>query len=120
MDPIPDLDALRTHLDSLAARDLIVWLSPPGRGRMLTHGLLPEEKLAKVRSQVGLAATSVAQATDIHSLPLSDDEPTRIEVSRTDISDEAHTLANRVAALESELAQVLRRLAVLEEAAGEG
>lgn len=119
MDPIPDLDALRTHLDSLAARDLIVWLSPPGRGRMLTHGLLPEEKLAKVRSQVGLAATAVAQATDVHSLPLGD-EPTRAAVGRDDIRDGADTLANRVAALESELAQVLRRLAVLEEATGEG
>jgi hypothetical protein len=40
----------------MAARNLIVWLSAPGRGRMLTHGLLPEEKLEKVRSQVGLSA----------------------------------------------------------------
>ena len=40
---------LRGHLDRLASRGLVVWLSPPGRGRMLTHGLLPPEKLDKVR-----------------------------------------------------------------------
>lgn len=53
MDEIPDLTALRRHLDALAARGLVVWLTPPGRGRMLTHGLLPPEKLEKVRAQVG-------------------------------------------------------------------
>ena len=58
MDPIADLDVLRGHLDALAARGLVVWLSPPGRGRMLTHGLLPAEKLEKVRSQLGTAAAA--------------------------------------------------------------
>ncbi len=52
MDDIPDLPALRRHLDALAARGLVVWLTPPGRGRMLTHGLLPPEKLEKVRATV--------------------------------------------------------------------
>ena len=65
MDEIPDLDVLRQHLDRLAERGLVVWLSPPGRGRMLTHGLLPPEKLEKVRSQLGMgggAAAGVAAA----------------------------------------------------------
>lgn len=52
MDDIPDLPTLRRHLDALAARGLVVWLTPPGRGRMLTHGLLPPEKLEKVRAAV--------------------------------------------------------------------
>jgi uncharacterized protein YceH (UPF0502 family) len=55
MDEIADLPTLRRHLDALAARGLVVWLSPPGRGRMLTHGLLPPEKLEKVRAEVGQA-----------------------------------------------------------------
>jgi uncharacterized protein YceH (UPF0502 family) len=62
MDPIPDLDELRRHLDSLAARGLVVWLSPPGRGRMLTHGLLPPEKLEKVRMQLGPRAEPAVPA----------------------------------------------------------
>jgi uncharacterized protein YceH (UPF0502 family) len=55
MDDIPDLPTLRRHLDALATRKLVVWLTPPGRGRMLTHGLLPPEKLEKVRAQVAAA-----------------------------------------------------------------
>jgi uncharacterized protein YceH (UPF0502 family) len=53
LDPIDDLPTLRGYLDALADRGLVVWLSPPGRGRMLTHGLLPPEKLEKVRAELG-------------------------------------------------------------------
>jgi uncharacterized protein YceH (UPF0502 family) len=60
MDEIPDLSTLRAHLDRLAERGLVVWLAPPGRGRMLTHGLLPEEKLEKVRRELGTAAAKPA------------------------------------------------------------
>ena len=49
MDLIPDLKSLRTHLDVLAARGLVVWLSPLGRGRLLTHGLLTPAELADVQ-----------------------------------------------------------------------
>ena len=49
MDLIPDLKSLRTHLDVLAARGLVVWRSPPGRGRLLTHGLLTPAELADVQ-----------------------------------------------------------------------
>jgi len=126
MDPIPDLDSLRTHLDALAARGLVVWLSPPGRGRMLTHGLLPAEKLEKVRSQVGLSATVAGQT----AAPLGHDErdaagedaPRVVPVMRDDRrSDEDRTpaaLADRVTGLERQLAQVLERLAALEGSDG--
>lgn len=89
MDEIPDLNALRSHLDKLAARGLVVWLSPPGRGRMLTHGLLPEEKLDKVRREVGaaLAAGPVAK-------PAAAD------------SSEVAALKQRIAELEAEVAQL--------------
>ena len=114
MDPIPDLDTLRTFLDSLAARDLIVWLSPPGRGRMLTHGLLPDEKLEKVRSQVGLAA--VAAGVDAAGDETSGErEPAA--GTRAGAKAVTESLADRVARLESELADVRARLTELERAA---
>ena len=110
MDPIPDLDALRGHLDQLAGRGLVVWLSPPGRGRMLTHGLLPAEKLEKVRAavgatvQAGVAATpSAAEADDDDRPPPG---PTRA------------ALEARVAEIERELAAVRERLATLERDLG--
>jgi uncharacterized protein YceH (UPF0502 family) len=93
MDEIPDLTTLRGHLDKLAARGLVVWLSPPGRGRMLTHGLLPEEKLEKVRREVGavLAAGPAAK-------PVAAD------------SAEVAALKQRIAELEAELADLRSRL----------
>ncbi|MFM8953065.1 MAG: YceH family protein [Planctomycetaceae bacterium] len=94
MDPIADLDILRGFLDRLAAQGLVVWLSPPGRGRMLTHGLLPAEKLEKVRSQVGMAvAADTAAAAES---PRSDDRIARLEAEVAD-------LVARLTSLEQEL-----------------
>jgi len=122
MDPIPDLDALRTHLDAMASRNLIVWLSPPGRGRMLTHGLLPEEKLEKVRSQAGLSAAASSQAPiggDAGtSRPETVGDSRAVGHSRDGTGAGAESLADRVARLESELAEVRERLAELERALG--
>jgi uncharacterized protein YceH (UPF0502 family) len=107
MDPIPDLDLLRAHLDSLAAKGLVVWLSPPGRGRMLTHGLLPPEKLEKVRSQIGTADQPTATAETVST-------ETRPTAEKPRPSAE-HSLEARLAAVERQLAEVVARLADLEQ-----
>jgi uncharacterized protein YceH (UPF0502 family) len=108
MDPIPDLDALRGHLDGLAARGLVVWLSPPGRGRMLTHGLLPPEKLEKVRAELGVAAAGVGTV---------DAEPAATRDRETGVVGrpaEAE-LAARVSALEAEVAALRELILALPE-----
>ena len=51
MDPIADLTALRPILDSLAAKKLIVSLTPPGRGHVLTHALYQPQELEKLRRE---------------------------------------------------------------------
>jgi uncharacterized protein YceH (UPF0502 family) len=110
MDPIPDLDVLRGHLDRLAARGLVVWLSPPGRGRMLTHGLLPAEKLEKVRSQLGIAGggpqASPAGAATV-DVTAVDERPAAPPAAASD-------LESRVARLEEALAAALARLDALD------
>src|SRR3954471_7808735 len=60
MEPFPDLASLQTVLESLAARDLVVYLSPPGqkRGVMVTHGLYPPQELEKVRQVFAQAAAA--------------------------------------------------------------
>ncbi len=93
MDEIPDLTTLRTHLDRLAERGLVIWLSPPGRGRMLTHGLLPEEKLEKVRRELGTAAATKPAPP----------------AGRSD-GGQVAALQARIAELESEVAELRRRL----------
>jgi len=109
MDPIPDLDTLRGHLDALAARGLVVWLSPPGRGRMLTHGLLPPEKLEKVRAGLGMAATAAEHAAS--SVPSASPAAMPSDGVAGAASD---GLAARVRDLEEAVADLRERLAALE------
>jgi uncharacterized protein YceH (UPF0502 family) len=106
MDPIPDLDVLRQHLDRLAARDLVVWLSPAGRGRLLTHGLLPPETLAKVRAALGqVAGPAAAVDHDVGAGAGPHDAPA---------ATTAPTPGDRLAALETEIASLRGRVAALE------
>ena len=53
MEPLPDLAALQAILDSLAAKDLVVYLSPPGvrRGVVVTHNLYPPNELERERAR---------------------------------------------------------------------
>ena len=118
MDPIPDLDVLRGHLDRLADRGLVVWLSPPGRGRMLTHGLLPAEKLEKVRMQLGMAGAAAAAQPAPAAVAADEDErpaPFVAEVAASrPAAIVADALAARVTELERTVADLRDRLARLE------
>ncbi len=108
MDEISDLTTLRKHLDRLAERGLIIWLSPPGRGRMLTHGLLPEEKLEKVRREIGIAAAAAATAVPKTSA--------KHEASNT---NEVALLHQRIAELEAEVASLQAEVASLKAQLGQ-
>ena len=137
MDPIPDLDTLRVHLDRLAERGLVIWLSPPGRGRMLTHGLLPEEKLEKVRAKLGVAGQSfpagASEPVPAATGGVNDDEADddidagTVTVPRPAASVAAPpsapsialaALVEKIAALEGEVAALRARLDALESALG--
>lgn len=130
MDAIPDLDVLRGHLDRLAERGLVIWLSPPGRGRMLTHGLLPEEKLEKVRRELGLSGAAAAAAS---SVAIDHDEEPAAEEPAPEVvavaSARAPTLPppampdttafeKRIGDLETDVAALHARLKALEDALG--
>lgn len=126
MDHIPDLDTLRTLLDGMAAQGLIVWLSPPGRGRLLTHGLMTPEQLAKVQAKLGAAVTAVTSpaAAPAPAAPApavsAPAEPTAASPSAAPAAAPAplshdDSLRDRVAALEATVADLAARLATLEE-----
>lgn len=52
MEPIKDLTELRPVLDSLQSKGLVVFLTPEGRGAVVTHALYQEREMDKVRREV--------------------------------------------------------------------
>ncbi|MHB8969610.1 MAG: YceH family protein [Pirellulaceae bacterium] len=51
MEPIADLDTLHPILDALVAKQLLVLLTPPGRGQVVTHNLYTPERLEELKVQ---------------------------------------------------------------------
>ena len=55
MEPIKDLGELQPILDSLVAKGLVTYLSPPGRGSVVSHSLYLDREMEKVRREAGAA-----------------------------------------------------------------
>lgn len=53
MEPIKDLGELQPTLEALLAKGLIMYLSPPGRGAVVTHALYLDREMEKVRREAG-------------------------------------------------------------------
>jgi uncharacterized protein YceH (UPF0502 family) len=51
MDPIPDQGALKPIVDSLLARGLMIELTPPGRGQIVSHNLYKEREINELRAK---------------------------------------------------------------------
>jgi uncharacterized protein YceH (UPF0502 family) len=54
MEPIKDLADLRPVLDALVAKGLIAFLTPEGRGAIVTHALYQDRELDKVRREAAM------------------------------------------------------------------
>ena len=61
MEPIVDLNALRGVLDSLKAKQLVIPITPEGRGHVITHNLYQPRELEKLRAEhaaIGLSSSA--------------------------------------------------------------
>ncbi len=52
MEPFADLAAIQSVLDSLHARKLVLFLTPAGRGQLVSHNLYLEQELEQLKKQV--------------------------------------------------------------------
>ena len=59
MEPIADMAVLRPVLDSLKQKKLLLELTPPGRGQIVTHGLYKDRELEQLHAQAGEQACGV-------------------------------------------------------------
>lgn len=67
MEPIASMDELKPLIQSLLQKGLMVELTPPGRGQMVTHNLYLESELDHLRSRVGSASFAVPQEAQTSS-----------------------------------------------------
>ena len=88
---------------------------------MLTHGLLPAEKLEKVRTALGIAAAATAALPPPAAQADTDDDdprPTRVEPPRSIAPAAGAELESRIDDLERAVAALRERLQGLEDALG--
>src|SRR3954470_17060012 len=52
MEPIADVGALRPVIDSLIKKDLMIELTPPGRGQIVSHNLYKERELNELKTRL--------------------------------------------------------------------
>ncbi len=96
MEAIADLAALRPIVEGLVARGLMIELTPPGRGQMVTHGLGLPGEVPAVATHAEVPVTRTAPPAAAPAPPAASTEiaELRAEVAR---------LADRVARLEERL-----------------
>ena len=98
MEPIADLAALRPLLAALREKELIVYLTPEGRGCVVTHTLYRPQELDKLRAQY--SGAGVPEISNDSSSPAASDAPDiRQEIS--ELRSEIKTLRAEVAALKT-------------------
>jgi uncharacterized protein YceH (UPF0502 family) len=59
MEPVADLPTLRSILNSLESKKLVVWLTPEGRGRVVSHALYPPREMESLRAQYASGQAAV-------------------------------------------------------------
>lgn len=104
MEPIADLDEMKRIVDALKQRDLVVELSPPGRGQMLSHHLYPEWELEAVRKSVAAGLASSASNDDSETAPTTRNPPSsQVQGELEQLRTALEALSARVQKIEAEL-----------------
>ena len=105
MEPINDLQHMTELFNELKRRNLVVELSPPGRGQMVSHNLYPEWELEQVRKSV---AAGISASVD-------SDEPTSTQTRGSSTPSVVSAEANlRIASMESEIATLKQTVSELQ------
>lgn len=121
MEPIADLPTLKQIVDSLLKKNLMIELTPPGRGQVVSHNLYKERELPELRAQYanhkggeGDTPSSNLPIVDTHaptpSRPVSSGPASSGIVTRDMFAE----LEVEVAEMRAELARIRERLTKLE------
>jgi uncharacterized protein YceH (UPF0502 family) len=113
MEPIVDLAALRPVLESLKAKGLMISLTSPGRGHVVSHALYEPREMEKLQAQfAGGAAPAMSADEDEPPVPIgghvgAPSPPRAVASAATGATDE---LREELALLRDELAELRSQL----------
>jgi uncharacterized protein YceH (UPF0502 family) len=127
MDPIDSLEALKPILQTLIDKNLVVALTPEGRGQVVTHNLYPEREMIELRRRFAGGAPAQALSNELTSSPASRPSAAAASIPADVISEirvelaelraavarmreESRDLAGKVAHLEKQLDELRRVL----------
>ena len=106
MEPIPDLAALKPIVDALVKRGLMIELTAPGRGQMVSHNLYAEGELAQLRAPYAGHRPSAAS--------FREDAPAPAPAASGGTADMIVRLSGEVTELRAEVARLRERVGELE------
>jgi uncharacterized protein YceH (UPF0502 family) len=106
MEPIKDLHELSPILDALKHKGLIIYLTPPGRGSVVSHALYLDREMEKVRRESG-RLQPVSTAPEVQG-----DRTETFRPAATSSADgaEIQPLVEQLESLRGELDEVKREL----------
>jgi uncharacterized protein YceH (UPF0502 family) len=111
MEPIKDLADLRPTLDSLEKKGLIQYLTPPGRGCVVTHTLYLDREMEKVRREADAMHAASAGSDSPDESPLPQDAPQRVQQPATVPHAERSNWGEQITALRHEIESLKHELA---------
>ncbi|HEY2882066.1 MAG TPA: YceH family protein [Pirellulales bacterium] len=114
MEPIADLGAMRTILDNLRGKKLVVDLTPPGRGQLISHNLYQVEELQRIKEKsVGRSGDDDAPAPVRSVTPSGHAGPTATASHHSPAPVAASHSADELRSIRSELAELREELETL-------
>lgn len=93
MESIPDLNALKPILDGLLEKDLIVSLTPPGRGQIVTHNLYTPQRLEELKAQFATGRPPVSRTAPTSSTSKSGVSAEDFAQLQADVNELKHEVA---------------------------
>ena len=89
MEPIADVAALRPVVDGLISRGLMIALTPPGRGQIVSHNLYPEKELAKVKLDLAAGGVDVDERPPQPTVSAPSADPAPLPGAGADAQEES-------------------------------
>ena len=113
MEPIKGVAELTPVLRSLCEKGLVAYLTPQGRGAVVTHNYYSEGELARVRRDLGISADA-APAGDPNPQPSSAESTGEVESNQPVATDQVAALREEmriaIEELRSEIQQIKQRI----------